>query len=164
MPNFFRLRSILYALIIPLFSSSFILYWIAFAVKLHFFAISTIGIFKRKMAQRVIVTTQAKTRIIWKVDYKSNEIPKMQELIKKFPAKNVIYRIDALHSQKKTMMGILKNESSYILEVKNNQKKLLKKVKFIAEYLPAISSDVMKEKNRGRIEIRKQLCTENVWI
>ncbi len=92
---------------------------------------------------------------IGKVEYKSNEIPKVQELIEKFPAKNVIYRMDAMHCQKKTIHCILKNASHYVLDVKQNQKKLLKKVKFIAEHLPAISTDVMKEKNRGRIEIRK---------
>lgn len=92
---------------------------------------------------------------VGKVDYKSNEIPKVQELIEKFPAKNVVYRMDAMHCQQKTIKYILKNDSHYVLEAKQNQKKLLKKVKFIAEYLPAISSDVMKEKNRGRIEIRK---------
>ena len=92
---------------------------------------------------------------IGKVENKSNEIPKVQELIENFPAKNVIYRMDAMHCQKKTIQCILKKASHYVLEVKQNQKRLLKKVKFIAEHLPAISSDVMKEKNRGRIEIRK---------
>lgn len=92
---------------------------------------------------------------VGKVEYKSNEIPKVQEMIEKFPAKNVIYRIDAMHCQKKTIQCILKNASHYVLEVKQNQKWLLKKVKFIAEHLPAISSDVIQEKNRGRIEIRK---------
>lgn len=90
-----------------------------------------------------------------KVDDKSNEIPKVQELIEKFPAKNVVYRMDALHCQKKTIKLILKKESFYVLEVKENQKTLLKKVKFIAEYMPAVSSDITKEKNRGRLEIRK---------
>lgn len=90
-----------------------------------------------------------------KVDDKSNEIPKVQELIEKFPATNVIYRMDALHCQKKTIRKILKKESFYVLQVKNNQKKLLKKVKFIAKHLPVISSSVTKEKNKGRLEIRK---------
>jgi hypothetical protein len=60
-----------------------------------------------------------------------------------------------MHCQKKTVKTILKNESFYVLDVKENQKTLLKKVKFIAEHLPAISSHTTKEKNRGRIEIRK---------
>jgi len=90
-----------------------------------------------------------------KVDDKSNEIPKVQELIEKFPAKNVIYRMDAMHCQKKTIKVILKKESFYVLEVKENQKTLLKKVRFIAEHLPVISSSTTKEKNRGRFEIRK---------
>jgi predicted transposase YbfD/YdcC len=90
-----------------------------------------------------------------KVDDKSNEIPKVQELIEKFPAKDVVYRMDALHCQKKTVQKIIEKESFYVLEVKENQKTLLKKVKFIADHLPVLSSNTTKEKNRGRCEIRK---------
>lgn len=90
-----------------------------------------------------------------KVDDKSNEIPKVQELIEKFPVKRVIYRMDAMHCQKKTVKKILKKDSFYVLDVKENQKNLLKKVKFICEYFPVISSDTTKEKNRGRLERRK---------
>lgn len=90
-----------------------------------------------------------------KVDDKSNEIPKVQELIEKFPAENVIFRMDALHTQKKTIKKILKKKSFYVLEVKNNQKNLLKKIKFICEHLPTISSNISEEKNRGRSEKRE---------
>lgn len=90
-----------------------------------------------------------------KVDDKSNEIPKVQELIEKFPARKVIYRMDALHCQKKTVKTVLKKESFYVLDVKENQKNLLKKVKFICKYFPVISSNTTKEKNRGRLEKRE---------
>jgi len=90
-----------------------------------------------------------------KVEDKSNEIPKVQELIDAFPGKKVIFRMDAMHCQKKTIENILKKESFYVLEVKNNQKELLKKVKFISNYMPVKSKNKTKEKNRGRIETRK---------
>jgi len=92
---------------------------------------------------------------VGKVDKKSNEIPKVQELINKFPGKKVIFRADAMHCQIKTVEAVLKKESFYVLQVKENQKFLFNKVKFIAEYLSAISSDVTEEKNRGRLEKRE---------
>ena len=92
---------------------------------------------------------------IGKVDDKSNEIPKVQELIEQFPHKKVIFRMDAMHCQKKTIDAILKKESFYVLQVKENQKALFKKVTFIAENMSAISSHTTKEKNKGRLEKRE---------
>jgi predicted transposase YbfD/YdcC len=92
---------------------------------------------------------------VGKVDEKSNEIPKVQELIERCPVTRVVFRADAMHCQTKTVEKILEKESFYVLHVKNNQKSLFKKVKFIAEYLLATSSDVTEEKNRGRLEKRK---------
>ena len=92
---------------------------------------------------------------IGKVDEKSNEIPKVQELIKKFPVTDVVFRMDAMHCQTNTVEAILKKDGFYVLQVKKNQKVLFKKVKFIAEYLSAISSDITEEKNRGRLEKRE---------
>jgi len=92
---------------------------------------------------------------VGKVDEKSNEIPKVQELINRFPRKDVIFRVDAMHCQIKTIEAVLKKESFYVLQVKENQKFLFRKVKFIAEHLTAISSDITEEKNRGRSEKRE---------
>jgi predicted transposase YbfD/YdcC len=90
-----------------------------------------------------------------KVDEKSNEIPKAQKLIENNSLSNVTYIADAMHCQKKTISTIILNNSNYVLQVKANQQKLLRKVKFIARVLPALSEHVTKEKNRGRLEIRK---------
>lgn len=90
-----------------------------------------------------------------KVDEKSNEIPKVQELIENFPAKKVVFRMDALHCQKKTIKKILEKQSYYVLQVKTNQRKLYKKIEFVAKYFPKVASNVMHEKNRGRIERRE---------
>jgi len=92
---------------------------------------------------------------VGKVDEKSNEIPKVQELIERFPGKKVIFRADAMHCQTKTVEAVLKKESFYVLHVKENQKFLFKKVKFIADNLLARSSDITEEKNRGRLEKRE---------
>jgi predicted transposase YbfD/YdcC len=90
-----------------------------------------------------------------KVDVKSNEIPKVQELISSFHGANVVFRMDAMHCQKKTVEKILEKESFYVLEVKNNQKELLKKVEFISKYVPEKSKNTTCEINRGRIETRQ---------
>lgn len=90
-----------------------------------------------------------------KVEDKSNEIPKVQELIENFPKEKVIFRMDALHCQKKTIQKILEKKSYYVLQVKSNQKKLYKKVKFICRYLPKIASNTTQEKNKGRLERRE---------
>lgn len=90
-----------------------------------------------------------------KVYEKSNEIPKVQELIENFPVHKVIFRMDALHCQKKTIKKILEKQSYYVLQVKTNQRKLFKKIEFIAKYFPKVASNIMREKNRGRIERRE---------
>ena len=90
-----------------------------------------------------------------KVEEKSNEIPKVQELIENFPAQKVIFRMDALHCQKKTIKKILEKQSYYVLQVKTNQRKLYKKIEFITKYFPKVASNIMHEKNRGRIERRE---------
>ena len=82
------------------------------------------------------------------VEEKSNEIPKVQELIDNFPGKKVVYCMDALHCQKKTIELIIKNMCYYVLQVKNNQKKLFKKVKMITKYFPKICSNTTTEKNK----------------
>jgi len=96
-----------------------------------------------------------KKKLVFKmgnVDEKSNEIPKVQELIKEFSANKVIFIMDALHCQKKTVDVIFRKKCYYVLQVKNNQKKLYKKVRFIGEYYPKICSNKTTEKNKGRIE------------
>jgi len=90
-----------------------------------------------------------------KVDEKSNEIPKVQELIGNFPVSKVVFRMDALHCQKKTIKKILEKQSYYVLQVKTNQRKLYTKIEFIAKYFPKVASNVMHEKNRGRVELRE---------
>ncbi len=89
-----------------------------------------------------------------KVKQKSNEIPIVQKLIEYFIGKDVLIVADALHCQKETVKKIVKKESKYVIQVKKNQKKLYRKVKFIAEYLPSISENSVTEKNRGRLETR----------
>jgi len=100
-----------------------------------------------------------------KVNHKSNEIPLVQKLLKEFKLDNLVLTGDALHTQKKTVDIITQNNNSYVLCVKKNQKKLLKKVKFLADKVKCpISTDITKEKNRGRLEIRKAEVFKNDFL
>ncbi len=100
-----------------------------------------------------------------KIKHKSNEIPLVQQLIKESKLENLVLTGDAMHTQKKTIDFILKKNNSYVLCVKSNQKKLLKKVKFLAEKAKcSISDDISEEKNHGRFEIRKVEVFKNDFL
>ena len=100
-----------------------------------------------------------------KIKHKSNEIPLVQQLIKESKLENLVLTGDAMHTQKKTIDIILKKNNSYVLCVKNNQKNLLKKVKFLADKAKnPISMDKTEEKNRGRLEIRKVEVFQNDFL
>ena len=60
---------------------------------------------------------------------KESEIPKARELIKMLNLENVIFTMDALHCQKKTIQTIIKSNNNYCIGVKGNQKKLSKQLK-----------------------------------
>lgn len=96
-----------------------------------------------------------------KVKHKSNEIPLVQKLLDNFKDNGVILIGDALHTQKKTINKIVNDGNFYVLCVKRNQKKLLKKVSFLAENIKEIDKNVTLDRSRGRIEIRETKVFEN---
>ncbi len=96
-----------------------------------------------------------------KVKHKSNEIPLVQNLLNHFEEKNVILTGDALHTQKKTINKIIVDKNSYVLCVKNNQKKLFKKISFLANNMPELEKSITIDKSRGRIESREVKTFEN---
>jgi L-2-hydroxyglutarate oxidase LhgO len=59
-----------------------------------------------------------KTLISKKVDNKSNEIPKVQEMLREFPLKEMIITLDAMHAQENTVKEIIKSGNDYIIQVK----------------------------------------------
>jgi hypothetical protein len=60
---------------------------------------------------------------------KENEIPKVKELIEMLDIQGIIFSLDALHAQTKTVHTIIKSKNNYVIGVKNNQKNLLKTLK-----------------------------------
>ncbi len=92
---------------------------------------------------------------VGKVFEKSNEIPLVQKMITEISLKGQILMADALHCQKKTTKKIVESGNFYVLGVKENQKKLFRKVKFVTQFLNPISKNVMINKNKGRNEKRE---------
>jgi hypothetical protein len=56
---------------------------------------------------------------------KSNEIPLVQDMLREFPLKNLIFTIDAMHCQSETLKIIKDSENDYVVQVKKNQKKTI---------------------------------------
>jgi len=86
---------------------------------------------KQKFVNLVSVFANKQKQIIAckKVNNKSNEIPKVRELITMLNLKNVVFTLDALHCQKETVKTIINSNNDYCIGVKGNQKKLHKQLK-----------------------------------
>ncbi len=82
---------------------------------------SLVSVFASKRKQ-IISASKLETK-------KTNEIPVVQKLIEELYLKGVIFTIDALHCQKKTVKKIIDGKNDYIIGVKGNQKKLLTQIK-----------------------------------
>ena len=99
---------------------------------------------------------------------KTNEIPAVQELLKKLKIKGCLITADALHCQSKTAEIITEKKADYLLKVKGNQRELMKQIKDYVE-----DEDLRKEmdfaqtveKNRSRKERRTAYTTHNIkWL
>jgi len=95
------------------------------------------------------------------VDDKSNEIPAVRELLEILNLKGAVVTADAMHCQKATAKKIIEQEADYVLQVKDNQPKLLQRLESIFEDHAASGfqcKDVRRsatiENNRGRQETR----------
>lgn len=102
------------------------------------------------------------------VEGKSNEIPAVQELLKKMDIEGCLVVADALNCQQKTAEIIVSGKADYLLDAKANQQTLETE---IAEYVKdeklRDSMDQVRvvEKNRERIEIRTAYTTSDIaWL
>ena len=102
------------------------------------------------------------------VEGKSNEIPAVQELLKKMDIEGCLVVADALNCQQKTAEIIVLEKADYLLDAKANQQTLETE---IAEYVKdeklRDSMDQVRvvEKNRERIEIRTAYTTNDIaWL
>lgn len=102
------------------------------------------------------------------VEAKSNEIPAVQELLKKLDIEGCMVVADALNCQKETAEVIIKGKGDYLLYAKGNQPSLERE---IADYVQdetlrkGMDSAVKKEKNRDRIETRTAYTVSDIsWL
>ena len=100
---------------------------------------------------------------------KTNEIPKAQEIIKELTISDALFTFDALHTQRKTMEVITQTKNNSILQIKGNQKSLLKACINRSKVARCKNKDLLKEISHGRAEIReisvyKGFCSYNKKI
>lgn len=102
------------------------------------------------------------------VDAKHNEIPAVQELLKKMDIQGCIVVADALNCQQKTAEIIVEGEADYLLDAKGNQRNLEAEISdFVQDETLRrhMDSAVKTEKNRDRIEKRTAYTTDNIaWL
>lgn len=99
-----------------------------------------------------------------KVNSKTNEIPCVQTMIQKTDLKGVIFTLDALHCQKKTVEVIHQTGNDYVIAVKKNQPDLYQKIEKIFQEEIPMDMDYTLEKNRGRIEHRSVFIYNAIGI
>ena len=86
---------------------------------------------------------------------KSSEIPTSEEMVRVLGLKHVVFTMDALHCQKKTLKTIVETDNDYLVKVKANQPKLLEAVRGKADTSAPTDISETVEKSRGRLEIRE---------
>ncbi len=116
----------------------------------------------------------ANTRLVLgqkKVDEKSNEITAIPKLLKSLEIQGAIITIDAMGCQKEIAKTVNLGEADYVLALKANQEGLYEQVKhhfsnfFDMSRNKYVDHHKKIEKNRGRIETRECLMTENIdWL
>ena len=101
---------------------------------------------------------------------KSNEIPAVQELIRKLNLEGCIVVADALNCQKETAKAIVEAKADYLLSVKDNHENLATD---IADYIQdddlrrdmATEKTLEKSRNRVEVERRTAFVTEDIsWL
>ena len=99
------------------------------------------------------------------IEEKTNEIPAAQELILNLGLKDKVFTFDAMHCQEKTLKVTKESGNDAIIQVKANQKTLMKDCEKTTNTSQA--SDIYKEptyKARNRIESRKAEVYEDISL
>jgi hypothetical protein len=82
----------------------------------------------------VFVNKKKQVLSVGKIDTnKESEIQTVQNLINMLDLQGVIFTLDALHCQTKTVETIVSSKNDYVINVKGNQKKLLTDVKKLSK-------------------------------
>lgn len=102
------------------------------------------------------------------VEAKSNEIPAVQELLKKMDIEGCLVVADALNCQQKTAEVIVNGKGDYLLDAKGNQRNLEAEIsKYVQDdsLRKDMDCETTVEKSRDRIETRTAYTTSDVaWL
>lgn len=85
---------------------------------------------------------------------KTNEIPKVRELIKKLGLQEHVFTMDAMHCQYETLKVIVESENDAIVQVKDNQKKLHQLCQKVSNGWRPVDQDVQVNYDHNRRERR----------
>ena len=102
-----------------------------------------------------------------KTDEKSNEIIAIPELIKTLALKDAVVTIDAMGCQKKIASTIINQKADYVIQVKNNQKRLHEDIALFFEQRADANWDCVEtiDGDHGRIETRRYTVTDDInWL
>lgn len=108
--------------------------------------VSLVSLFSHKRGQVL--------RVAKLENQKESEIPTVQELIEALDLTGVVFTLDALHCQKKTVETIINSHNDYVIQVKRNQPTLFQSIIKAFESQPPLSSVTSHEQSRGRHEQR----------
>lgn len=89
-----------------------------------------------------------------------SEISVVQRLLEQLHLSGVIFTLDALHTQKKTLNLIIEQGNDYVVGVKGNQPKLMQAIQQTAQQQPAVDCDIQYQRTRGREVERKVVVYE----
>jgi len=88
------------------------------------------------------------------INEKTNEIPKVQELLRELGVEKHVFTMDALHCQHKTLQAVVDSDNDAIIQVKNNQKAMHKLCQKISNSWNSIEEDVENTYDHSRQETR----------
>ena len=102
------------------------------------------------------------------VDYESNEIPAVRELLGLLEIEGCMVVADAMHSHKETAQKVIAGKADYLFVVKDNHETLKADIKdYVQDDALRQSMDIFttREKNRGRFEVRTAFSTCDIeWL
>jgi predicted transposase YbfD/YdcC len=102
-----------------------------------------------------------------KTDAKSNEITAIPELIKSLAIKDAVVTIDAMGCQKKIVRAIIDKKADYVIQVKENQKRLHENIALFFQDRANGTFDCVEtiDADHGRIETRRYVSTDDIdWL
>lgn len=102
-----------------------------------------------------------------KTDAKSNEITAIPELIKTLALQDTVVTIDAMGCQKNIARTIIEQNADYVIQVKDNQKRLHEDIALFFKEPDKVALDCVEtvDGDHGRIETRRYVTTDDInWL